>query len=120
MKQFLFLLVCLTTLTCCNNDDDESLLTCECECTDLSWLQEIKKTLTNCDQYTTKSIYQAVYKEQTVFFKQITNNNPASSSVWKITLWDCEGVDIRTFQYDEQEEFYKIVTDMVVLYSCKK
>ncbi len=116
MKQLLFVLIIFLGLSCSDNKE-ETFTTCEC--TDLTWLNEIKKTLTNCDEYTTKSIYQANYQEQTVFYVFITNNNPAALSIWRVTLWDCEGEEIRTFQGNEQEEFYELVTDMILLYSCK-
>ncbi|MUP37145.1 hypothetical protein [Labilibaculum euxinus] len=119
MKQFLFLLFCFATLTYCDNKEDEPLLTCECECTDLTWLQKVKNTLTNCDRYTNKYIYQAVYEEQTVFYVLITNNDPAALTMFKITLWDCEGNIVKIFEAEEKEKFYEMVTDNILLFSCK-
>ena len=118
MRQFLFLFICLTALTCCDHKDYESFPSCKYSnpLEDIAWLKEYKETLTDCSIQI--SIFQATYKKQTVFYSALTD--PSVNSVFEATsLWDCEGNDVRNFRGDEYEEFGKLVTNKVVLYRCK-
>ena len=126
MKQILILLVCLTSLVSCSNNNNDEVEKPVCACgfsnvlEDVEWLKEVKESLTDCDQYTTKSIYKATYQEQTVIYVYITNNNPLANTLFSVTLLDCKGEIVEIFEYNEKEEFYELVTNAEVLYSCKQ
>jgi hypothetical protein len=115
MKQFILLLFCLTCLTCCDNED--SIPTCEFSdpLEELSWLKEYKESLQDCQTET--SIFQASYKGHVVFYTALTD--PLINSAFAIGLWNCEGEIIKTYEYDEREEFHNEVSNIVLLYRCK-
>ncbi len=116
MKRLFFALVVLLGLSCCDNKD-ETLPTCEFSdpLEDLVWLKEIKASLNNCEIEI--SIFQAKYKNRVVFYKAITD--PLVNAIPNTTLWNCEGKDVRTFEFHRSETFEKLVTNRIVLYRCK-
>ncbi|RXQ88131.1 hypothetical protein EO244_15455 [Ancylomarina salipaludis] len=117
MRKLIFILFILIGLSCCNNKD-ETLLTCEFSdpLEDLTWLKEYKESLKDCNIQI--SIFQATYKNQTVFYSAITD--PLVNSIFKVLIWDCEGKVIKVFDNDERENFSNSVTKRVVLYRCKR
>ncbi|WP_372645653.1 hypothetical protein [Ancylomarina sp.] len=79
---------------------------------DLAWLKTVKESLKDSD--VVKTIYQASYKKETVFYVMITD--PRVRLAFGVTLWNCEGKVIRVFKSGESEDYEKLVTDRVVLY----
>lgn len=112
MKQILILILLLTSLTCCNDDDSNPMCEFSDPIEDLEWLKEYTET-TDC--YTT--IYQAIYDKQIVFYSVYAN--PAANTVWRITLWDCEGNTVRVFERDEQDKFDFLVIKSRIIYRCE-
>jgi hypothetical protein len=82
---------------------------------ELSWLREVKNSLGNCS--CEKSIIQATYEGQTVFYVAMTD--PVCDGIQDYVLLDCEGKVVRTFKYDHLEEFWKNIKIDAVLYRCK-
>ncbi|MCZ4695799.1 hypothetical protein DWB61_14015 [Ancylomarina euxinus] len=79
---------------------------------DVAWLKELKESLKDSD--VGKTIYQASYKNETVFYVMITD--PRVRLAFGVTLWDCEGKVIREFKSGESEDYEKLVTNRIVLY----
>lgn len=82
---------------------------------DLQWLKDLKSSLTNCGCEI--SIFQATYNKETVFYDAITD--PRCNSIFNITLRNCSGDTIKTYDYSLLENFNTEVTDRKGLYSCK-
>ena len=79
---------------------------------DLAWLKEVKESLKDSD--VEKTIYQASYKKEAVFYLMITD--PRVRLAFGVTLWDCEGKVIREFKSGEYEEFDTQVLNKIDLY----
>ena len=116
MKNLIIILFLFTGLISCDSKE-ETAPTCEFTdpLEDLAWLKEHKESLKDCDIQI--SIFQASYKNQTVFYSLITD--PLANSVFGAALWNCEGEIVRTFDYNERDEFNELVTNTIVLYRCK-
>ncbi len=111
MKKSVCVLVILIGLAACSNrcaSKGQSKNPLE----DLTWLKELKESLKDSDVQ--KTIYQASYKKETVFYLMVTD--PRVRLAFGVTLWDCEGKVIREFKSGESEDFEKLVIDRVVLY----
>ena len=79
---------------------------------DLVWLKELKESLKDSDLE--KSIYQASYKKETVFYLMITD--PRVRLAFGLTLWNSEGKVIREFKSGEYEEFDTQVLNKIEIY----
>jgi hypothetical protein len=99
------------------------LLSCEkkdnvCNCSDplndLSWLKELKTSLTNCT--CEMSVIQATYNDQTVFYQAMTD--PLCDGIYPVVLLDCSGTTVKSYESMGQVPDGAI-TDMKVLYRCK-
>lgn len=76
------------------------------------WLKEIKETLKDSD--VEKTIYQASYNNEAVFYLMVTD--PRVRLAFGVKLWNCEGKVIREFKSGESEDYEKQVTNRIVLY----
>ncbi len=45
-------------------------------------------------------------------------NNHVANTIWRITLWDCEGKTVRIFEREDKDKFDKLVTHRTVIYRC--
>jgi hypothetical protein len=90
--------------------------TCNCDnpLEDLAWLKEVKDSFTNCACEI--SIFQATYKEKTVFYTTVTD--PLCNSFSPIVLIDCTGTAIKSFEPNTAPIGTEI-TNRTVLYRCK-
>jgi hypothetical protein len=91
-------------------------MTCECNdpLTDLSWLRQVKNSLTNC--FCETSIIQASYNKQTVFYLAMTD--PLCDGIQTYVLLDCTGNTVKSYQSGDQAMDGR-VTNLKVLYRCK-
>jgi len=111
MKKLIGVLVILIGLSACNSS---SALKCQSKnpLEDLPWLKELKESLNKSD--VEKSIFQASYKKETVFYVMVTD--PRVRLAFGVTLLDCEGRVVREFKSGESDDFEKLVVDRIVLY----
>ena len=79
---------------------------------DLAWLKELKESLKDSDLE--KTIYQASYKKETVFYLMITD--PRVRLAFGVTLWNCEGKVICEFKSGDYEEFDTQVLNKIDIY----
>ncbi|MDE5423883.1 hypothetical protein L3073_16845 [Ancylomarina sp. DW003] len=77
-----------------------------------TWLKEIKESLKDSD--VEKTIYQATYNKQIVFYLMVTD--PRVRLAFGVTLWDSDGKIVRKFKSNESEDYEKLVTDRIVLH----
>lgn len=113
MKKLIYLLLILLGLSACDTHKN-SMANCDSKnpIEDLAWLKELKESLKDSDLE--KTIYQASYKNETVFYLMITD--PKVRLAFGVTLWDCEGKVIREFKSGEYEEFNTQVLNEIDLY----
>jgi len=112
MKKLSFIFVFLVFLLSCEKKDN----TCNCDkpLEELSWLQELKASFTNCSCQI--SIIQATYQKKTVFYPIM--NDPLCNSYQVIVLYDCCGTTIKTYTLTDQT-FGDEVTERKTIYTCK-
>lgn len=100
----------------CSSCDASRNDTSKCEAQnpleDLVWLKELKESLKDSDLE--KSIYQASYKKETVFYLIITD--PRVRLAFGVTLWNCEGKVVREFKSGDYEEFDTQVLNKIEIY----
>jgi hypothetical protein len=91
--------------------------TCKCDnpLEDLSWLKDLKSSFTNCN--CRMSIIQATYNTQTVFYPIM--NDPVCDGYFPVSLIDCNGNHIKTYEPPLGETFGKEVTNRKEIYTCK-
>ena len=115
--RFLILLIPTCMLLGCDDDNGVVGNACAAEnpIEDVEWLQELKNSLTNCT--CEQSIIQGQYLSKTVFF--VATTDPACSSVFAPTLYDCSGTIIKKFGTTEKDrdELNKLRFEEV-LYRC--
>lgn len=111
MKNFIIILFLSIGLFSCDSKK-ETIPTCEFSdpLEDLAWLKEYKENLT--DNYTV--IYRAIYNRKVVFYSVYVN--PAANTIWRITLWDCEGNTVRVFEREDKGKYDKLVSHHQVIY----
>ena len=118
MKFFIPLLLLLLIIGC---DNDEKPSTNACNATtpvdEIDWLLALKQSMTNCSCEI--SIIEGMYHSQTVFFIALTD--PLCDGINTPTLYNCEGIGIKTFttSEDDQTDLADNVTRDSVLYRCK-
>jgi hypothetical protein len=112
MKKASLLFIFINLIISCEKYDN----TCNCEnpLEDIAWLKELKNSMTNC--YCERSIFQATYNKQTVFYTVMTD--PVCDGVINISLADCNGNILKTYTALD-ETFTNEVTERKVLYRCK-
>lgn len=112
MKKSLLIFVTFILILSCEKVD--KVCNCSNPLEDLSWLKELKTSFTNCTCQ--MSIFQATYNKQTIFYSLM--NDPLCNSFQQITLYDCSGNNINTFNSTDQV-FDNKVTNKKVIYICK-
>ena len=112
MTKLSFIFLFLILLLSCEKKEN----TCNCDnpLEELSWLKELKASFTNCSCQ--KSIIQATYQKQTVFY--LIMNDPLCNSYQEIALCDCYGTIIKTFLLTDQT-FGDEVTGQKTIYTCE-
>lgn len=117
MKRTFILLITILFAASCGKDKNTNKSVCDLTdpIEELSWLKEMKNTMTNCS--CEMSIVQATYNNQTVFYTMMTD--PLCNGVQTIILYDCEGKIVKTIANDEIPSYKAEETNMKVLYRCK-
>jgi hypothetical protein len=112
----LLLLLCLGIFAGCQDDKINEPLVCEWNGSfdDFPFMETMKESMTNC--ICVQSIFQATYKDQTVFYQAITD--PRCDSIFAPTLYNCDGDVVRVFTATEYNEFFIVVTEREIIYSC--
>lgn len=115
--KFLPLVVTLALFSCNDlNNDTEGTNACTADDPmEISWIKDLQNTLTDCTCEI--SVIRGTYDGQTVFFTALTD--PLCDGIDTPTLYDCNGDIVRTFTWDDYQEFYSEVTRDEVLYRCK-
>ena len=110
---FIFVMI----FSCCEKDEN-TIPECNIEnpIEELSWLNDVKNSLTNCT--CAISIIQGEYKKKTVFYTMITD--PVCNSVFNVILWDCNGQVIKEYKMGDNEAFFNEVEIVEVLYTCSE
>ena len=113
MKIFTSILILLLGFSSCDASKTE-VPKCETQnpLEEYVWLKELKESLE--DSELEKTIFQATYNKQSVFYLMITD--PRVKLAFGVTLWDCEGKIIREFKSGESEDYEKLVTNRIALY----
>ena len=113
MKKLSLALILLLIVISCRKDNN----TCGCKdpLTDLSWLSELKNSITNCTCEV--SIFQATYKKETVFYTIMSD--PLCNSNANIAIADCKGTILKIYT-SAAGEFSDEVSDRKLLYKCQK
>jgi hypothetical protein len=113
MKKSCLVFMILLIMFSCNKSDKV------CNCTnpfeDLPWLKELKTSFTNCTCQI--SIFQASYKNQTVFYS-FSNDPLCNGSPQEIILYDCSGTNLKTYP-TINDDFGTEVTGRKVIFTCK-
>jgi len=113
MKIITSILILLLGFSSCDaSKNDTSKCEIQNPLEEYAWLKELKESLKDSD--VEKTIYQASYNKQTVFYLMVTD--PRVRLAFGVILWDCEGKVIREFKSGESEDYEKLVTNRVVLY----
>ncbi|MDD2307548.1 MAG: hypothetical protein PHP53_22785 [Prolixibacteraceae bacterium] len=117
MKKIFILLITIFVVASCGKDENTNKSVCNLTdpIEELSWLKEMKNTMTNCS--CEMSIVQANYNNQTVFYTMMTD--PLCNGVQTIILYDCEGKIVKTIANSEISSYKAEETNMKVLYRCK-
>ena len=117
MKKTFILFITIFFAASCGKDENTSKSTCDLTnpIEELSWLKEMKNTMTNCS--CEMSIVQATYNNQTVFYTMMID--PLCDGVQTIILYDCEGKIEKTIANSEISSYKAEETNMKVLYRCK-
>lgn len=118
MKFKILFMILFVALLSCSKDDNDSNTQNACEADnplEVEWIIEIKNSMQNC--FCEISIIQGTYEGQTVFFIALTD--PLCDGIDVPTLYNCEGVAVKTYTMDDYLEFYTEVTRDTVLYRCK-
>jgi len=118
MKFKILFVILFAALLSCSKDGNDCTTQNACETDnplEVDWIKEIKNSMQNC--VCEISIIQGTYQEQTVFFVALTD--PLCDGIDIPTLYNCEGVAVKTFTMDDYLEFYSDVTRDKVLYRCK-
>lgn len=105
-------------LLSCDKDENETSNQNACDTNnplEIEWVIQIKNSMQNC--ICEISIIRGTYNGQTVFFTAITD--PLCDGIDIPTLYNCEGVAIKTYTIDDYKEFYNEVSRDTVLYRCK-
>jgi hypothetical protein len=112
MKKATLIFVVLFLILSCEKNDKA----CNCgnSLEDLTWLKELKASITNCTCQVT--IFEATYNKQTVFYSQM--NDPLCDGIQQISLLDCSGAILKTYSNNDQA-FGTEVTDKQAIYTCK-
>lgn len=114
---YLFLLILFLVISCVKDDAVEDRT---CELTnpidELTWLKEIKNSMSNCNPE--RSIIQAKYFDQTVFYTAITD--PLFDGIQTVKVFDCKGELFRNLSAPEYLEFIGKSSDIKVLHRCKE
>jgi len=114
-----FLILFMTTCILIGCDDDSAVgpnaCTAENPIGEVPWLQELKNSITHCT--CEQSIIQGRYLSETVFYVAVTD--PACSSIFAPTLYDCSGTIIKKFGMTEKdrEDLRRLRLEQV-LYRC--
>ena len=113
MKKSLLTFVFFILIMSCEKSD--KVCNCNNPIEDLQWLKELKASFTNCSCQ--KSIIQATYNGQTVFYAIM--NDPACNSINQPTnILDCSGNTIKTYPTID-DTFLNEVTNRKSIYVCK-
>jgi len=117
MKRTFILLITIFIIASCGKDENANKSVCNSTdpIEELSWLKEMKNTMTNCS--CEMSIVQATYNSQTVFYTIMTD--PLCDAIQTIILYDCEGKVVKTIANNEIPSYKAEETNMKVLYRCK-
>lgn len=117
IKRVTLVLLVIFFVTGCGKEENANKSTCALTnpIEELSWLKEMKNSLTNCS--CEMSIIQATYNNQTVFYTLMTD--PLCDGVQSIVLLDCKGKILKTFANSEISGYKDKETNMKVLYRCK-
>ena len=117
IKRVTLVLLVIFFVVSCGKEENTNKSTCDLTdpIEELSWLKEIKNSITNCS--CEMSIIQATYDNQTVFYTLMTD--PLCDGVQSIVLLDCKGKIVETFANSEISGYKEKETNMKVLYRCK-
>ena len=92
----------------------DNVCNCKDPLNDLSWLKELKSSLTECSCEI--SIIQATYNDQTVFYQAMTD--PLCDGVYPVVLLDCNGNTVKSFESISQVPD-NAITNVKAIYRCK-
>lgn len=112
MRKVAMIFVLIVLVISC--EKSEKVCNCKNPLEELTWLNGLKSSITNCSCET--SIFQATYKQQTVFFSMM--NDPLCNGYQQINLFSCSGETVKSYATTDQA-FADEVTDRKNIYSCK-
>lgn len=113
MKIITSVLILFLGLSSCHaSNNDTSKCEVQNPLEEYTWLKELKESLKDSD--VERTIYQATYNKQTVFYLMVTD--PRVRVAFGVTLWNCEGKVIRLFKLSESDDYEKLVTNRIVLH----
>jgi len=84
---------------------------------ELEWVEEFTALVDESCSSVQLSLFQAKYRRNTVYFLRVTD--PRANVAFSVSLYNCEGLMIREFGSDDQEEFQKKVSQQEVIYRCE-
>jgi hypothetical protein len=112
------LLIVMLLLSCRKDGETHYRSNCGVQhpLTELDWLANLAQPCEETEQIGFV-IYQAIYNdEQTVFFRSIVC--AACDVVFKVTLLDCEGKVIKTYEEGDQNSFEAEVNSVETIFNC--
>lgn len=118
MKNLFAILVAMLVVAGCSKEQDQNKQMCKLSdpLTELAWLNDMKNSLTNCS--CEMSIIQATYKDQTIFYTAMTDM--LCDGIQSYTVYNCEGKVVEVISSDKILSFQATITDVKILYRCKK
>lgn len=122
MKNLYLIVALLFTGVACQDDDpatgEENSCGGRVALTDMPVVKDLRESIDNCS--CTTSIFSAYYDEQPVFYIAVTD--PLCDAVFAPALYNCQGEVVRQFEntLEQHEEFYNLVTDRNIIYSCEE
>jgi hypothetical protein len=112
MKKASFLLLLIIMSVGCEKTD--KICGCNNPLEDISWLKELKDSMTNCSCET--SIFQATYKNEPVFYQSVTD--PLCNSVFNVSIINCQGYVLKTYNSGDGL-FLSELSNKKIIYTCK-
>lgn len=120
MKKLIIVVNLLALFSGCKRDTITSQNACTAAkpLEEVTWLKTTKDGL-KCTTVYYYSIVKAIYRGQTVFYVHFSC--PTCDYVFRATLLDCLGKEVRTFSNTlaEMQAFENEVTNRQVLYACQ-
>jgi hypothetical protein len=116
MKKILYCIFIYAIILASCDNDKVSIPECNVEypLEELSWLKDVKNSLTNCSCQI--SIIQGEYKGKSVFYTLM--NDPVCNSVFHVIIRDCNGDVVKEYKQGENDDFNNEVKFVKSIYTC--